>query len=123
MATISPSGIENTANGIASNVERAADQAQTALANKAHALSDKMTTVAGKIRDKAPSEGRLGTAAESVASGIERAGSYMRDHDLRAVGNDLTDVIRRNPVPATLVGVGVGFLIGRALMTRSSMRV
>jgi hypothetical protein len=29
--------------------------------------------------------------------------------------DDLTDVIRRNPVPAVLIGLGLGFLLGRML--------
>jgi hypothetical protein len=120
MATISPSGVENTVNNVATNVERKAEQAANALASKASAIGDKMSTVAGKIREKAPADGRLSSAAESVASGMERAGNYMREHDLRSVGNDLSDVIRRNPVPAALVGVGVGFILGRALMSRAS---
>jgi hypothetical protein len=32
---------------------------------------------------------------------------------------DVTGLIRRNPIPALLLGLGVGFLIGRALSSRS----
>ena len=36
---------------------------------------------------------------------------------LSGIGEDLTGMIRRNPVPALLIGIGLGFLIARA--TRS----
>ena len=35
------------------------------------------------------------------------------------MADDLTDLIRRNPIPALLVGVGVGFLLARATTSRS----
>ena len=35
------------------------------------------------------------------------------------MAEDLTDLIRRNPIPALLVGVGLGFLLARAT-TRNS---
>ena len=34
---------------------------------------------------------------------------------LREIGDDLTNLIRRNPIPALLLGVGVGFLLARAI--------
>jgi len=33
------------------------------------------------------------------------------------MGDDITNMIRRNPIPALLVGIGIGFLLARA--TRS----
>jgi ElaB/YqjD/DUF883 family membrane-anchored ribosome-binding protein len=32
---------------------------------------------------------------------------------------DVGGLIKRNPIPAVLIGLGVGFLIGRALSSRS----
>jgi ElaB/YqjD/DUF883 family membrane-anchored ribosome-binding protein len=29
--------------------------------------------------------------------------------------DDVTNVVRRHPLPAVLVGIGIGFLIGRTL--------
>jgi hypothetical protein len=34
------------------------------------------------------------------------------------MAEDLTDLIKRNPIPAVLIGVGIGFLL--AQLTRSS---
>jgi len=33
--------------------------------------------------------------------------------------DDMTSLIKRNPIPALLLGLGVGFLIGRVLSSRS----
>jgi ElaB/YqjD/DUF883 family membrane-anchored ribosome-binding protein len=57
----------------------------------------------------------LGSAAGYTASGLERTGRYIEEQGVSGMMDDLTDVIRRNPVPAVLIGLGVGFLIGRAL--------
>ena len=39
---------------------------------------------------------------------------HLEDHQLSGIANDLTDMIRRNPVPALLVGIGIGYLLARA---------
>jgi len=64
---------------------------------------------------KAPHEGMLGDASQAVAKTIKEGGRYIEEAGLSGMADDLTELIRRNPVPAVLVGLGVGFLIGRAL--------
>ena len=59
----------------------------------------------------------LGSAASAVADTLESSGRYLEESGLSGIGEDLTSMIRRNPVPALLVGIGLGFLIARA--TRS----
>jgi F0F1-type ATP synthase assembly protein I len=34
---------------------------------------------------------------------------------LTGIADDLTGVIKRNPIPAVLVGIGIGYLIAHAL--------
>jgi hypothetical protein len=57
----------------------------------------------------------LGRASEAVASTLESGGSYLEDKHLSGMADDVTQMIRRNPIPAVLIGVGLGFLIGRTL--------
>jgi len=78
-----------------------------------------LRSAAGAIRENAPHSGMLGSAASGVASGLESAGRYLEENKLSGIANDLTDMIRRNPVPALLVGIGVGFLLARATSSRS----
>jgi hypothetical protein len=50
-----------------------------------------------------------------MADTLERGGRYLEEEGLRGIGQDLTNVIRRNPIPALLLGIGIGFLIARSL--------
>jgi hypothetical protein len=61
----------------------------------------------------------LGSASKSVADAIDNAGKYVEDKNLHGMMDDVTGLIKRNPVPALLLGLGIGFLIGRALSSRS----
>jgi hypothetical protein len=76
-----------------------------------------MESLAGTIRDRAPREGMMGNAASTVADSLEQGGRYLREEGLGGMADDLTNTIRRNPLPAVLVAVAVGFLLARA--TRS----
>jgi hypothetical protein len=59
----------------------------------------------------------LGSAASSVANTLESGGRYLQEEGLSGMANELTDLIKRNPIPALLLAVAVGVLIARA--TRS----
>jgi len=74
-----------------------------------------MQNLGEKVRDRAPDSGFLGTAADKVAGGLESAGKYLEDKNLSGMAEDLTGMIRRNPIPALLIGVGLGFLLARTL--------
>jgi len=78
-----------------------------------------MKNLAGTIRDRAPDKGVVGAAGSAVADTLESGGQYLQQHGLSGVGEDLTNMIRRNPIPAVLLCVGVGFLIARATSSRS----
>jgi len=61
----------------------------------------------------------LGTATRSVADGLEGAGKYIEDKNLSGMMDDVTGLIKRNPVPAVLLALGIGFLVGRVLTSSS----
>jgi hypothetical protein len=63
------------------------------------------------IRDKAPHEGAVGTAATSVANKLDAAGSYLQEKKVDHIVGDLTNTIRRYPIPALLIGLGIGYLL------------
>jgi ElaB/YqjD/DUF883 family membrane-anchored ribosome-binding protein len=75
--------------------------------------------VAGQVRDQGPQEGILGSATQGVANALEGTGKYFEDKQLSGMMDDVTGLIKRNPVPAVLLGLGIGFLVGRALSSRS----
>jgi hypothetical protein len=105
----------------ASNVaHRAGDVASTAgkrVDSGVSAAGSGMQSFAETVRERGPSSGVLGSATSAVADTLENTGEYLETHGLSGVASDLTDMIRRNPIPALLIGIGVGFLIARA--TRS----
>jgi ElaB/YqjD/DUF883 family membrane-anchored ribosome-binding protein len=89
--------------------------------------ADKVTAAAGgRLKDlgetvarKAPKDGLLGNASQTVAQGLEQGGDYLSREGLSGAAGDLTELIRRHPLPAVLLGLGVGFLMGRILGSRS----
>lgn len=58
-------------------------------------------------------------ATNSVGCAMESTGTYLKDDGLRHIAADVSDLIRRNPVPAMLVGIGLGFLIAQASTRRN----
>jgi len=111
-------------------VSSAASAAGTAIGNAASAVGEKadeasaavgrgMEWLGDKVRDKGPESGIMGRATDAVASGLESAGKYLEDRNLSGMAEDVGAVIRRHPFPAVLIGVGVGFLLGRILSSRS----
>lgn len=83
------------------------------------AVASGMQSLAGTIREKAPHSGFLGSTSSTVADTLERGGRYLEEQGLSGIGDDLTNLIRRNPVPAMLVGLALGFLVARATSNRS----
>jgi len=94
------------ARDVASNLGRKAEDAT-------HAVGSGMQSLASTMRDNLPREGVLGNAASTVVGGLESTGRYLEREGLQGIGEDLTSLIRRNPVPAILVGIGLGFLLAR----------
>jgi hypothetical protein len=95
---------------VASNVVDKADDTAAAVGSGMHSL-------AGTIREKLPHEGRMGSASTAVADTLDSGARYLKDEGVTGMMDDLTGLIRRNPIPALLVGIGIGFLIARS--TRS----
>lgn len=124
------SGVTDKVKDVASHVGQAAGSAASAVGSAAgnvastvgHKAED-VTASAGrgmqnlgeKVREKGPESGILGTATEKVAGGLESAGKYLEDKNLSGMAEDITGMIRRNPIPALLIGVGLGFLIARTM--------
>jgi ElaB/YqjD/DUF883 family membrane-anchored ribosome-binding protein len=93
--------------------------AATAVGHKAEdattAVGSGLQTAADKVRQKLPHEGVLGKASEAVADALDRSGHYIQDKNIRGMAEDVTEVIKRNPIPAVFIAVGLGYLLGRTL--------
>jgi len=91
--------------------QQAADRADDATTT----VGEKMSDVAQTIRERAPSGGTLGNVADTAATTLDRAGTYLQQQDLTDMRADLEDIIRRHPIESLLVGLGVGYLLARSM--------
>jgi hypothetical protein len=93
---------------LASAVGQRADDAVGTVGSGARSLAD-------TVRKQGPQEGMLGDATRGVASGLEQAGKYIEDKQLSGMADDVGAMIKAHPIPAVMIALGVGFLLGRAL--------
>ena len=94
--------------------EETASSAAATASQPISAVGEKIGSLAGVIREKAPHEGTVGTAATAVAEKLDVAGSYLQEKNLDHMMSDLSEMIRRYPVPSLLVGLGIGYLLARS---------
>ena len=95
-------------------VKEAATGAATKVAQATSVVGEKIGSLADVIREKAPQQETMRTAATAVANKLDAAGSYLQETDLGHMGGDLARLIRRYPLPALLIGLGIGYLWGRS---------
>jgi len=99
---------------------RSAVNAATKTADSAAARAgDSLDSLGNRVREYGPSGGMLGQATEGVASSLERGGDYLREEGLTGMASDVTEMIKRNPIPALLCGIGIGFILARLTSPRS----
>lgn len=120
------SGAQNLADGARSAAQNVGDKARQAgefardKADQGAATVGKgMESLAGTIRDRGPQEGLLGRATSGVAGTLDQTGRYLEEQGVSGMVDDLTGLIRNHPLPAILVGVGIGFMLARLTSTRS----
>jgi ABC-type transporter Mla subunit MlaD len=109
------------ARDMAGQVADKAKDAASSAGHRAEQVTEKvgsgLSSAAESIRQHAPDSGMLHRAADKVADTLDSSGRYLKEEGLSGMANDLTELIKRNPIPAVLVGICLGALIGRA--TRS----
>jgi len=104
----SASSVGEMVSGAASSVGKKAEDLTASAGSSIRQFGDTLS-------QKAPHEGMLGNASQTVANTLRDSGKYIEEAGLSGMTEDVTELIRRNPFPAVLVGLGIGFLIGRAL--------
>jgi hypothetical protein len=110
--------------------QTAAERAKEATAGVVGAVKEKVQDVAAGASDLA---GKAKDTAQAWASSVGSAAVQVKDKAMEVasaaaetvghLGQDVTGLIRRYPVSALLMGLGVGFLLGRLLPRGSSGRV
>jgi phage-related minor tail protein len=109
------------AESYAATATEKAKEAATYIGDKAvqatEAVGSGIKSLGGSIREHTPRQGMLHDTGEAVAGAIETSGRYLEEQGLKGIGEDFTTMVRRNPIAAVLIGVGLGFCLAR--MTRS----
>lgn len=117
------SDVADKARGLAGDVSDAARSAAHAagrtVENATSSAASGLESMGAQVREYGPAKGMLGGATESVASTLEKGGEYLKNEGLTGMADDLTEMIKKNPIPALLVGIGVGFMIARLTNSRS----
>jgi hypothetical protein len=96
-----------------------ASQAASDMGKKA----DDLTASAGvgiqelgdKLSQNVPHAGVIGSASQAVARTVKEGGEYLEGAKLSGITEDVARVIRRNPIPAILIAIGLGWFVGRTL--------
>jgi len=116
------SSAADKARDVAGSAAQTARSAASAVGQKAEDLTERLgssvASLGDTVRQHAPREGTLGHAAGAVADSLESGGRYIQREGLTGMADDLTTLIKNNPLPAVLLGVGLGFLLAR-MVSRS----
>lgn len=110
---------KDAASNLADKAKGAASYAGQKAEDATSAVGGGMKSLASQVRQNAPHDGMLGSAASGVASALDSTGNYISEQGISGMAEDFTGLVRRNPIPALLIGVAVGFLIARATSSRS----
>jgi hypothetical protein len=110
------------AKDLGSSVSQKIGDAASFVGKKAEDAASQMgagiKSLGGTIREHAPHSGMAGSASSAVADSLENTGRYLQERGFGGMCTDLTNVIRRNPIPSLLIGIGAGFLLARATSRR-----
>lgn len=109
------SSVESAASKVGEQASQMASTAGKRVDEATAALGERIQSAAGTLRERGPQEGMLGTATGAVADSMEHAGRYVQDEGIVGIAEDLTELIRRNPIPAMFVGVGIGYLLAKLM--------
>lgn len=108
----------NVANKAQETASAALDNTNDGIAAVGHQLN----RFGGTVREAAPKDGVVGSAATAVADNLQAGGRYLEGHGLHDMGEDLTSMVRQYPIPSVLVGFGLGCLLGMTLVGLTSRR-
>lgn len=111
--------VADKARDVASNVGHKVSEAASSVGHGAdravQSAGSGMQSFADTVRERGPQSGMFGSASSAVADSLDSAGEYLESHGLSGIGEDITNLVRRNPIPALLIGIGVGFLLARVV--------
>ena len=108
MASHAASAVGAMASQVACDVGKKADDLRASAGVGIQGLGDRLSK-------QAPQTGVLGSASQVVASTVKGGGEYIEGVKLNEMTEDVAQLIRRNPIPAVLIALGLGWFVGRKL--------
>jgi hypothetical protein len=113
----SAEGLRGKAEQIASTVREKASELGSQVSERANAAVTSMggtiSQVANQLRGgNIPSS--VAPYADRAAESLDRAGQYLQQRELSDFVDDVSGMIRRNPIPSVLTGIALGFLLARS---------
>lgn len=111
--------VEDAASYAGSKAHEAANYVGLKTGNASAAAGNGLRSLGDSVRESGPATGMGGEASAAVADTLDKSGRYLQEEGIKDMAEDLTNLIRRNPIPAMLVGIAAGYLAGRAVSPRS----
>lgn len=122
-ASTAGEAIRSNAGNMAEQAKEMANRASSYLDSKANeattAIGESLKSAGSAIRRGAPQEGSMGQASSAVAQTLADTGDYIETQGIQGIENDIANLIKKNPIPSLLMGVGLGFMLARLLTPRS----
>jgi uncharacterized protein YjbJ (UPF0337 family) len=97
--------------------ERAQQEVDRRLQEHGQKPSGVTARVTGAAQEAASRVTETAATAAAVTDTAAGAGTYLQDRGVEGLSEDLTGLIRRHPVPALLIGLGIGYVLGRSFGT------
>jgi len=112
-------GAMDKAKEAVSSVGTMASQAATSVGKRVEEMAGSagadMRKWGDSLAGSGPHEGTMGHMTQAVGETLREGGRYIEEAKLSGMADDVSSMIRRNPVPAVLIGIGIGFILGRAM--------
>ena len=108
MASHAASAVGAMASQAACDVGKKADDLAASAGAGIQGLGDRLSK-------NVPQGGVLGTVSQAVARTVKDGGKYIEDAKLSGITENIAQLIRRNPIPAVLIGFGAGWFACRKL--------
>lgn len=107
--------MSETLEKVKDKAEKTAATAKDKAESATTSIGSGMKTAADKVEEYGPQGGMLGKATSTVSEGLRQSGEYLEEKGLGGMAGDVGEMVKRNPIPALLLALGVGYLVGRAL--------
>lgn len=107
--------VTNRASEMVSDATARAEQASAYMKNAGSYVKDQAEYASMALGEQLAA---AGDASNYVAENLKFAGNYLETEGLEGMTADIVTLIKRNPLTSVVVGVCVGFCLGRTIHMR-----